>query len=580
MRRARAWKAWIASFRDCGLRATGEDSADFVSAPRAKMTNRRWLIAGGWLLAFWLAAGLWLAPALEHSLEQAAMEAVGRLTTGYEPPAITASGQHLHVSGRVRGSQQQEKVLEALRSQVRVPGWLGSGLNPVQKLSDALEVVPYPAGWLFIAAHGPRGRLLGQAASQEEARDLATQLGMAWSAADGYLDPQLGSDPAQHDEAPDVMATLGHPPLPRHDAGGDSAQAQVARIGGSWQRLIVDADDEVLRAQVAALGIHDQAWEETLLPQLGYLRRYQAEQRKLAEEAELQSRLPPPHIFLAAREGKLLARGEVASLALKRELLNALIESFPNWRVLDDLRVNAQRRAVGDLAPLSSLELPAVPPEAGPEKPAKSLHLGLPGATWQVVDTRAGAESQPWLPLLPKDLPPALLLEDGKMVLGWLQGGTKGIPTLPARPQPSFLTLTLLPDKVILAGQVAEENVRTQVIDALRRKYKGRALVISDALLARGTCEPAPDIQQTLRSLPDLPQPTSMGALAFARPGGVWTTRPASGQIIQPGVIAGSGLLPADFPAAMAEDTFLDSFDHLRHHWKNLSAKGAQAADR
>ena len=34
-------------------------------------------------------------------------------------------------------------------------------------------------------------------------------------------------------------------------------------------------------------------------------------------------------------------------------------------------------------------------------------------------------------------------------------------------------------------------------------------------------------------------------------------------------------VLPQEFPAAMAEDTFLEGFDHLRHHWKSL-AEGAR----
>jgi hypothetical protein len=101
---------------------------------------------------------------------------------------------------------------------------------------------------------------------------------------------------------------------------------------------------------------------------------------------------------------------------------------------------------------------------------------------------------------------------------------------------------------------------------------------MADSLLARGTCEPSADVQQTLRSLPDLPGLNSMGTLAFARPGAVWSTRPATGQMILPGAIAASGLLPQEFPAAMAEDTFLEGFDHLRHHWKILGSDSAKPA--
>ncbi len=533
-------------------------------------------MAGAWLLAFWLAAALWLAPTLEHQLNVEARAAIQELPTGYTAPEIRVSGQELRLQGKVRSEAQRLALVKALRTRVRAPNWLAEDLNPITEVQDALQEVPYPSGWLFIAAHGSRGRLIGQAASEEEARDLATLLGRVWSAAGGYLDPKVNVAREQHDEAPEVEVTLSQPPSPRTDGGADSAQAQIARIGGPWQRLILDAADEVLRAQVLAMGIDETAWTKLLLPELGHLRRYQSEQKKIAEENERQSRLPPPHVFLAQREGRILVRGEVASLALKRELLNALIEAFPEQRVLDDLRVNAQRRNVGEFGPLTVLmQSQDVTAALG-----KSLHLGLPGAAWQSLDFQAGAATEPWKSMLPKDLPSALLIEDGTMVLDWLQGGSKGIPKLPARLQPSFLTLTLLPEKVILAGQVAEENVRTQILEAARQKYEGRALVIGDALLARGTCEPTRDVQQTVRSFPDLPVRTSMGVLAFARPGAVWTACPASGQIIQPGAIASTGILPPDFPAAMAEDTFLDSFDHLRHHWKTLTTQAQQATDR
>jgi hypothetical protein len=171
-----------------------------------------------------------------------------------------------------------------------------------------------------------------------------------------------------------------------------------------------------------------------------------------------------------------------------------------------------------------------------------------------------------------------LIQDDSRMVIEWLQGSAKGIPKLPIRLQPSFVTLTLLPDKVILAGQVAEEASRTQIIESARQKYTGRALVIAEALLARGTCEPSGDLQQTLRSLPDLPELGSPGAIAFSRPGQVWKSLPASEKLTAPGAVAASGLLPQEFPAAMAEDTFLDGFDHLRHHWKSLATDAKKEA--
>lgn len=538
------------------------------------MNRTRWLIIGLWLLAFWLVAALVVAPGIERDLTAAATAATRDVATGYDPPAVSFRGQHVVVKGRVRREETRSEVRAILEKSVRVAGRPGLGLNPVMSVTDELELTPYPSGWLLIAANGMRGLLLGRAASEHEARDLAVQIGGRWAEHGGYLDNRLRMDADNHDEAEDVQPTLGRTPMPRADGGGDSAQVQFARIGGEWQRLAPDSRDDGLRERVLASGIASSDWEKVILPAIQNVRRYQSEQRALAAEAEKQSRLPPPHLFLAVREGRLLVRGEVATLAIKRELLNAFISAFPDNRVLDDVRVNPQRRAVADFGPITTALLPAM--EDKPATAGKALHLGLAGKAWEPVDFLVGGDARPWMGNLPKDLPPELIQEDSRMVIEWLQGSARGIPKLAIRQQPGFLTLTLLPDKVILAGQVAEEPVRSQIIEAARQRYAGRALVMADSLLARGTCEPSADVQQTLRSLPELPGAKSMGALAFARPGEVWSTRPATGQMILPGAIAASGLLPQEFPAAMAEDTFLEGFDHLRHHWKTLTADSAK----
>jgi hypothetical protein len=536
------------------------------------------MIAGLWLLAFWLAAALGMAPRIELQLAESATALTRELPTGYSAPEVRFEGQTAIVSGRVRREGQREKIVATLKEKVRTRSLLGGGLNPVQSVANALEIEPYPPGWLMIAANGPRGQLLGTAATEYEARDLATLMGQRWSEKGGYLDNRVRPAPEQHDEAPEVQVTLAKLPLPRAESGGgDSAQIQIARIGSDWKRLIVDAKDNDLHEQITELGITAPDWEKAILPVIQNVRRYQSDQRSRVAEAERQAKLPPPHLFIAARDKRLLVRGELATLAYKRELLNALIAAFPEWRVLDDLRVNVQRRAVGEFGPITEALLP---PETSddPKLAGKSLFLGLPGEAWKKVDFLVGGDAQPWKELLPKDLLPDLLKDDSRMVIEWLQGSAKGIPKLPIRLQPSFITLTLLPDKVILAGQVAEESSRTQIIDTAKQKYSGRALVIAESLLARGTCEPSGDLQQTLRSLPDLPDAESPGSIAFSKPGEIWKSIPASEKLTAAGAVAASGILPQDFPAAMAEDTFLDGFDHLRHYWKSLANEAKKEA--
>jgi hypothetical protein len=537
-----------------------------------QMTRARWLIAGFWLLAFWLLAGMLVAPALERDLAARAAAVLAELPTGYEAVKVQFDGQRAILTGQVRHEEQRQQIRSAAEQRVRSGGFLSARLNPVQGVTDSMEIVPYPPGWLILAANGKRGQLIGAAASDYEARDLFKLMQDRWSTKGGRLANKLVALPDRHDEAPDLKQTLAQLPLPYAQEGADSAQIQIASLGGAWQRLLPDAQDDRLLEQTLAVGVTHQEWEKSILPLIQSVRVYQSDQRKLAAEADRQAKLPPPHLFVAARENRLLVRGETATIGIKREFLNALIITFPEWRIFDDVRVNSDCRAVSDFGPITTALLPD-PLNEDPKTKGKSLMLGLSGAAWKHVDWIVGTEAQPWKTDLPKDLPAERLQDDHRMVISWLQGDSKGIPSLPIRAQPSFLTLTLLPDRVIFAGQLAEEALHTQLIEAARQKYAGQAIVISDPLLVRGTCAPSADIQQTLRSLPPLPEVGSPGSIAFATPGQVWKSIPASTGIDAAGAVAKSGILPSDFPAAMAEDTFWDGFDHLRQHWKKLATQ-------
>jgi hypothetical protein len=114
------------------------------------MTPARWLIAGSWLLAFWLFAGLVVAPALQHDLEKAAAQVTSKLPTGYEAAQVRFDGQRAVLSGRVRHESQRAEILIAVHQQVRLDAMLTKGLNPVQAVVDRFEQVPYPAGWMLL----------------------------------------------------------------------------------------------------------------------------------------------------------------------------------------------------------------------------------------------------------------------------------------------------------------------------------------------------------------------------------------------------------------------------------------------
>jgi hypothetical protein len=536
------------------------------------MTRTRWLIAGSWLLLFWLLAGTVWAPAIQRELTRSAAQLFHAAPDNHPPITVSFQGQHARLQGKVRHADQRAnaeiKAREGVRATTALAANLEAGLNPVTAVTNEIEVVPFPPGWIMLAAQGPYARLSGIAATDFEARDIIARVQDRWSAQGGRLEAAVTPDSARFDEAPDAETTLTAVPPPK-TAGGDSAQIQIARLGNDWQRLPLEASDERLRDQTLALGLTETEWQHQVAPALQTARTYQKAERAREAEIQRQAALPPPHVFLAARDHRVLLKGEIASLGLKRELLNSTIAAFPDWKVLDDIRVNPKRRSVSDFGPITTALLPQPLAQRGEPAAGKSLALGLSGQGWQMLDWQVGGDkAKPWLEALPKDLPADMVTADGVFVVEWLQGNAQGIPVMPLRAQPSFLTLTLLPDRVILAGQVAEESLRAQLIEAAQRTYGGRAIIMSDGLLARGTCEPSSDVQQTIRSLPPLPEPKQPPILAFARPGQVWKSAPATPDLLKAGGMANSELVPKDFPATMAEDTFADAFDHVRAQWQ------------
>jgi hypothetical protein len=531
--------------------------------------------------ALWLTAGLCLLlcglilfgvglPWLQHQLLSQAQPLLASLDTGHGPVQLRFEGLRAVLTGQVRHARQRDELARLIHDRLGLPGgWLPE-VRPVLGLRNELVVVPYPPGWLALAVSGRHAELCGRLGTEIEARDAERLLSQRWLTAGGRVQARVTADPARFDEAPDFAATLNGSPTPPAADGPDSAQLHLARAGGGWTRLPPEVTEERLREQRAAFGLQDADWPQVRLL-LERVRRTQELERARLAEARRQAGLPPPHLLLAARGDRLLVRGEVASLGLKRGLLNALIEALPAHRVLDDLRVNPERRSVTPFEPVPVEELP--PPAATDDN---RLLLGVPGAGWHILPPRADAASleTAWRKPLPADLPPERLADDVRMAADWLRGDARGIPDLPVPAQPSFLTLALLPDRVILAGQLAEEPHRARLLEAVRRAYAGRAVLLTDGLLARGTCSPAASVEQTARSLPPLPRAGEPARLGFARPGEVWRSVKVDAALLEPGGLGTSGLLPAGFPAAMAELSLLDAFEILRANRQSGTSGG------
>ncbi len=527
------------------------------------MTRARWILSAALLFALWLVGALVCVPRLQRDLESAAQSALSQQTVLLNRLGglrLAFDGQQARLSGSVRTPQDRSVLETTVRDLVRAPapfsGGLGLRLNPVSTVRSEIEVVPYPAGWLLLAAKGTHARLLGTAASAYEARDLARSVQESWSAQGGMTEGLPATDKDNHDEAASVFATLRTVPAPP-----STAQAYLARIGQSWKELALNQTDEELLAEARMLGVSPAEWQQHVLPALHELRdALQKQRHELTENARL-AKLPPGHLFIAVRDQEIILRGEIGTAAMKRAILDDALATFAPRRLHDEIRVSAQRRPSGDFGPISTALLPEANKAGG-----KSYFLSLSGEAWKPVDWQITASEQSWKQDLPAGLDASVLQKDSALLTGWLQGDDTHSPA-PALPmEPAFISLALFDARVIISGQVAEESVRARVIAAVRRAYSPPFLVLSDDVHVRGNCDPSGNILHTLKSLPPPPTAHTAGLLAIAKPGGTWMLIPVTKELVEAGGLAKSGLLPAGIPAAVVADLSAEAIEQLRLH--------------
>jgi len=529
------------------------------------MTRARWILSVATLFLLWLAGVLVLLPRMERDLEAAAQLALSKqpaLAGQLEGVSFSFDGLQARLTGKVRAAHDRLILENTLLDHVRAPtpltSSLGMRLNPVSTVLGEIEVVPFPAGWMLLAATGAEARLLGTAANPYEARDLARSVQESWSVKGGALSGTPGADAAKHDEAANTSATLRGVPAPRQ-----TAQAQIARIGQPWMELMLEKDDAALFAQANATGVSESEWREHVLPVIQDLRSELQRQRGSEAEKGRLSRLPPGHLFIATQDSQVVIRGEVGSATMKRSILDEALRSFAPRRVHDEIRVTERRRPSGDFGPITIALLPA-------EKNSRSLFFGVGGEAWKSVDWQITPAEQSWKEALPAGIDRAGVKEDSAMLTGWLSGdGSHEPPSMPKSELPVII-LTVFGGKAVLSGRVAEESARTQLIAAARQAYTPRILVQSEGLHVRAGCQPSTNLLHTLKSMPPAPATQSAGLLAIATPGATWTVIPASRELVEAGGLARQASLPEGIPAGLVQELSADALEQLRIWISNL----------
>lgn len=471
------------------------------------MTRKDWSWFLGVLLLFWLAGGWVVRPVIEQALADRARAELA----DFQGVEVSFRGQQARLTGKVRWESERRQAEEEIKNHVRaslpVSAGLGGGLNPVTDVVNAIDVVPMEPGWMVLLADGSGATLLGTAATPEEARDLSEAVRRRWETLGGSLKTQVGDELARFDEASSIERTLASVPRPlRTDDPDARCQCWGVRLGRSWERWSLNAAEAVLKRDAQSLGVSEAEWSARLWPAITAMRqRRDAEKARLAEERRLAG-LPPPHMIAAFSRDRLLLRGEVGSPGTKTAFLASVVDTLPGVRVLDDIRVSGTRRPGVDWG---------VPGRSG-DAGETSVQYALTGSRWTPLQDGQAIEP------IPDGVNAGDIAADLRVVREWLAGGNAGIPSLPAPPQPAFLTLAIFADRVLLAGQIAEEAHRSHLVEKAGQVYGTHREVQSDGLLVRGNCEASPAILHTALSFPT----PADGVLAVAKPGQEWRIIP------------------------------------------------------
>jgi hypothetical protein len=504
------------------------------------MKRREWIVAGLVLLLFWAVAGLMLAPRLERRLNEAAAVLVSRLDAEaggarFDRVQVRFDGQRARVSGAVRYEADARRLLSALREEVRTPGNRWNPLRTVEAGAE-LEVRPLESGWLVVAMRGTAAEVVGVCATSAEREALEAGLRGRWPVWRGEMVLGLTLDQRRFDEAGKWAKTVAGLPAPVARGKG-SARLLVARIGEAWQDLPLE-ESESAPAGLLAAGATLSEWRERVRPLVAEVAQHAEREAAWEREQERLSRLPPPHVFLARRGEQVLLRGEVYDVEAKRAVLSSVMAAMPGKRILDDLRAAGARRPGGGLGGLD---------EVVSEEGEKTFALGVPERDWVVLDWQVAREALPWEAALPEGLTVEAVREDSAVLIDWLQGSNAGIPLLPAPPQPAFLTLAVFAGRVVIGGQMAEEALRAQVVEAVKRAYPA-GWVLRDEMAVSGRCVASESVQHTVQSVPVKKAQEPM-LLAVALPGESWRLLPQA-VLADRAVLETEGLLPKALQAA------------------------------
>lgn len=530
------------------------------------MTRNDWLISILMLGAFWMVGWIVWIPRIESSLETAARDALasGPEARWFRNVTVTFSGQQAVLGGTVTRESHRQLAQRIIQEQLRATPAPGMRLSPLTSLRNSIETEPLPPGWALLAVAGDTVHLEGVAASEPERDAIVAEVQRSLARPGITIRPAVRVDDERAGECADLGATLKSLSPVLSSSGRDGVLLAV-RLGGNWQSYHSASSDEIRDALLSAGSTQDE-WQRKLAPLVRTTAEVREKLRLAAEEEARLARLPPPHLFIAMRGSEVMLRGAVGTAELKNQIIESALHAYQGLRLLDEIRVAADRRPRVDMTGLLQ-NLPPVTLLGTGQK----IALGTPGRPWRTASVSGKDPNAAVAALWPSGLDPRLAVDDGAAVTGWLK---RTAPSSAGRFLP-YLTLSIFDDRVWLRGEVAEESTRSQILEAARRMYPNHVLVHYVRLDAR-RASAADRIPETCRSFPPPPAANETGVMAFALAGGTWQAASVAPEMFSLDGFAKSGIVPKEFATEAAYEEFEESIDALRVHLEQLKASAGR----
>lgn len=492
--------------------------------------------------ALWLAGGLVWTPRIQERVQEDARRALSHHKDMREVEA-QASGRMVLLTGTVPHAADMARAEVIVRN----------GTALASAVRSDVTVKPPPPGWLLLGFAGETLHLTGVVSSQQEAQEVLEETRRQHEKPGLRIHTSVRVDADRFGEPDSLRHTSGSIPTSRSGLKKDEGALALAISGDGWKIFPPGSEGAVQRA-ITAREPDTSVLAALVMPVFKAVRDYDARQRVAKAERERLSLLPAPYLILMKDADVWLLRGEVGSAEAKSGLLTAILDQHGEKRVLDEILVTDRRNPFSDLNALTASldDLSQTPGEI-------TAYVGLPGHGWLGCDL---SQPEPASILQKKIADADVALVSKDMLAARREIGAAREAAAPELP--AFLTLILLPHRVLISGELPDEASRAQTLAAVRGAYPGQTLTHDLRLNVR--CTDTAGLPHTLKALPPSRSIPPDGLIAFAIPGEGWLQRSVSEKLTGPDGLAASGLVPDDTLMQRALESLLPGLPVLRAH--------------